>query len=152
MPDWKPCASYDEKRPEYDLYGIYYRVPFQTCTSTANNPWLDEISRLDPYTYSIAINTETAKKKGIKAGDRVEIESAGTGHKLEGRAALTEAIHPEVIAYTGGGGHWAKRLPIASQADRGVCPEWLIPLSWDHIDTVSLNLDLCVKVKVTKKV
>ncbi len=35
--------------------------------------------------------------------------------------------------------------------EEGVCPEWLIPLSWDYIDTVSLNLDLCVKVKVTKK-
>jgi molybdopterin-containing oxidoreductase family molybdopterin binding subunit len=151
IPDWKPCASYEERRPEYDLYGIYYRVPFHTCTATANNPWLDEVSRLDPYTNNIAINTGTAKKKGIKDGDRVVIESAGTGHKVEGRATLTEAIHPEVIAYTCSGGHWAKRLPIASQAGKGVCPEWLIPLSWDHIDTVSLNLDLCVKVKVTKK-
>ncbi len=152
VPDWKPCASYEEKRPEFDLYGIYYRMPFHTCTFTSNNPWLDEVSRLDPYTYSIAINAETAKKKGIKDGDTLLIESAGTGHKVEARAALTETIHPEVIAYTCGGGHWAKRLPIASQPDKGICPEWLIPLSWDYIDTVSLNLDLCVRVKVTKKV
>lgn len=106
---------------------------------------------MDPSIYGIAINTETAERKGIKSGDWVVIESAGTGHKVEGRATLTEAIHPEVIAYASGGGHWSKHLPIASQREKGICPEWLIPLSWDYIDTVSLNLDLCVKVKVTKK-
>ena len=152
LPDWKPCASHEEERPEYDLYGIYYRIPVHTFTSTYNNPWLDEVSKMDPYIYNIAINTETAKKKGINSGDWVIIESAGTGHKVEGRAVLTEAVHPEVIAYCSGGGHWSKRLPIASQRGKGINPEWLIPLSWDYMDGVSLNLDLCVKVKVTKKV
>jgi molybdopterin-containing oxidoreductase family molybdopterin binding subunit len=152
VPDWKPCASYEEKRPEYDLYGIYYRLPIHTFTSTYNNPWLDEISRMDPHTHNVAMNTETAKKKGIGSGDWVVIESAGTGNKIEGRVSLTEAIHPEVIAYASGGGHWAKHLPIASQQGKGVSPLWLIPLSWDYVDTVTFNLDVCVKVKVTKKV
>ena len=97
------------------------------------------------------MNTGTARKKEIKDGDGVVIQSAGTGHQIEGRATLTEAIHPELIAYASGGGHWSKRLPLASQKGKGVCPEWLTPLSWDYIDTVSLNLDLCVKVKVTRK-
>jgi len=151
LPDWKPCASYEEERPEYDLYGIYYRVPVHTFTSTYNNPWLDELSIMDPYIYNIAINTETATKKGIKNGDWVILQSAGTGHKVEGRAVLSEAIHPEVTAYCSGGGHWSKGLPIASQKGKGVNPEWLIPLNWDYIDTVTFNLDLCVKVKLTKK-
>lgn len=151
LPDWKPCASHEEKRLDFDLYGIYYRQPAHTFTSTYNNPWLDEVSRMNPYILNIGINAATAKKKGIKDGDWVEIESAGTGYKAEGRAALSEAIHPEVIAFASGGGHWSKHLPIASQQGKGICPEWLIPLNWDYIDTVSLNLDLCVKVKVTKK-
>ena len=58
----------------------------------------------------------------------------------------------EVIAYASGGGHWARHLPIASQPGKGVSPLWLIPLSWDYVDTVTFNLDVCVKVKVTKKV
>ena len=151
MPDWKPCASHEEKRPDYDLYGIYYRIPFHTFTSTYNNPLLDEVSKTDPYVYGIAMNTETARKKGIKNGDWVVIQSAGTGHEIEGRAALSEAIHPELIAYASGGGHWSKGLPIASRQGKGICPEWLIPLSWDYVDTVSLDLDLCVKVKVQRK-
>lgn len=150
VPDWKPCASHEEKRAGYDLYGVYYRVPVQTFTFTYNNPWLAEASEMDTQIYNIAINTETAKKRGIKAGDWVVVESAGTGHKVEGRAALTEAIHPEVIAYASGGGHWSKHIPVASQKGKGICPEWLIPLNFDYIDTVSFNLDLCVKVKVTK--
>jgi anaerobic selenocysteine-containing dehydrogenase len=152
VPDWKPSAPHNEKRPEFDLYSIYYRTSLQTCTYTTNNPWLDEVSRMEPSLYNIILNSETAKKKGIKNGDRVIIESGGTGYKAEGIATVTEGIHPEVIAYNGGGGHWAKRLPIASQPNKGICAEWLIPLSWDYIDTVSFNLELCVKVKVTKKV
>lgn len=151
LPDWKPCPSYDEKRDGFDLYGIYYRVPLQSFTSTYNNPWLDEVSKMNPSVYGIAINTKTASQKGIKNGDWITILSAGTGQTVEGVAVLTDGIHPEVIAYASGGGHWAKHLPIASQKGKGICPEWLIPLNWEHLDSVSFNLDLCVKVKVTKK-
>jgi anaerobic selenocysteine-containing dehydrogenase len=151
LPDWKPCMAYEEKCPEYDLYGIYYRMPVHTFTSTYNNPWLDEVSKIDPYIYNIAINTEIAKKKGIANGDWVIIESSGTGQQVEGRAILTEAIHPEVVAYCSGGGHWSKRLPIASQRGKGISPQRLLPLRWDCIDTISLNLDLCVKVKLKRK-
>ncbi len=151
LPDWKPCVSCEEKRPDYDLYGIYYRIPVHTFGSTYNNPWLDEVSKMDPYIYKIAINAETAKKKGISDGDWIVIESAGTGHKVEGKATLTESVHPEVIAFASGGGHRVKQLPIASQQGKGINPEWLLPLKWDSLDGVSLNLDLCAKVKVTKK-
>jgi anaerobic selenocysteine-containing dehydrogenase len=151
LPDWKPCKSHEEKRPGFDFYGIYYRVPYHTFTFTYNNPWLDDVSRTDPYVYNIAMNTATAAKKGFKDGDAVLIESAGTGSVVEGRIRLTEGIHPEVVAYVSGGGHWAKRLPIASQKDKGILPQWLLPLDWDHLDVVTLNLDLCVKVKITRK-
>jgi anaerobic selenocysteine-containing dehydrogenase len=97
------------------------------------------------------MNTATAAKKGFKDGDTVLIQSAGTGSVVEGRVRLTEGIHPEVIAYVSGGGHWAKHLPIASQKGKGILPQWLIPLDWEYLDVVSLNLDLCVKVKITQK-
>jgi anaerobic selenocysteine-containing dehydrogenase len=43
----------------------------------------------------IHINTETAKKKGIREGNWVEVESRYG--KSRGRAKLTELIHPEVV-------------------------------------------------------
>ncbi len=150
LPDWKPCPSHEEKNNDYDLYAIYFRVPIQTFSATYNNPWLDEASRIDPYVYNIAINTDTARRKGIKEGDWIELESAATHGKVKGKARLTEAIHPEVAAMANCGGHWAKGLPLASQPGKGACFEWLLPLSLDSIDIPTFNQDLCVKVKISR--
>ena len=150
LPDWRPCLSHEEKRSEYDLFCLYYRVPVHTFTSTYNNPWLDEISRMDPYIHYVAINSETARKKGLHDGDWIEIESAGTGGRVKGKIRLTECVHPEVIALCSGGGHWSKHLPIASQPEKGACFEWLLPLTFDHVDIVSFTQDLCIKVKIAK--
>ena len=150
LPDWKPCQSHVEPRKDFDLYCLYYRVPFHTFTSTYNNPWLDEISRIDPYVYNVTMNTETARKKGIADGDWIEIESAGTGVTAKGRVRVSQCVHPEVIAVGSGGGHWSRHLPVASQSEKGVCFEWLLPLNFDYVDTVSFNQDLCVKVKATR--
>ena len=35
----------------------------------AENPWLDEITATNPYTYNVMMNIETAKKTGVKEGD-----------------------------------------------------------------------------------
>jgi len=106
---------------------------------------------MDPYMYNLAINAETAKKKGLKNGDRVELTSASTENSVKGRIQCTEGIHPEVMAISGGGGHWAKGLPVASQPDKGVLFEWLIPLSFDQdIDMVTFSIDWCVKGKLSK--
>ncbi|MBI2954526.1 MAG: molybdopterin-dependent oxidoreductase [Chloroflexi bacterium] len=150
LPEWRPCASHQEKRSEYDLYAIYYRVPVHSFSATYNNPWLDEISQIDPYVYRVAINIETARRKGIKDGDWMDITSAGTDHTIKARARLTEGIHPEVIAMANCGGHWSKFLPIASKSDKGACFEWLLPLTFDNMDIPTFNLDLCAKVKVSK--
>lgn len=150
LPEWRPCRSHRENSPEYDLYAIYYKIPMQTFSGTYDNPWLDEVSRIDRFAYAVAINTETAHRKGINEGDWIEITSVSTGNTIRGRAALTEGIHPEVIAMAGCGGHWSKYLPIASQEEKGLCFEWLMPVGLDNIDIPSLTQDQCVKVRVAK--
>ncbi|MBI2304591.1 MAG: molybdopterin-dependent oxidoreductase [Chloroflexi bacterium] len=150
LPHWRPCPSYEESRPEYDLFAFYYRVPIQTFSGTYNNPWLDEASQIDPFTYHISINTQTARQKGIKDGDWVQVISAATGHSIRARARLTEGIHPEAMAMANCGGHWSRYLPLASQPEKGACFEWLVPLDWKHVDIPTLTQDLCVKVKVSR--
>ena len=150
VPDWKPCASHTETRPDYDLTCIYFRVPFQSFTMTGNNAWLDEVSTIDLYANAININAATARKKGIANGDWIELTSAANGKSVRGRARLTEAVHPEVVAVSGHGGHWAKGLPLASRPGKGVNINRLYKQDFDHMDLPSLNLDLCVRVKVTK--
>ncbi len=149
LPDWRPCPGHEEKRPDFDLFAFYYRVPMQTFGSTYNNAWLDDISGLDPSIYGFTINTETASKKGIRDGDWIWIESM-YGGKVKGKARLTQGIHPEAIAMANNGGHWSRYLPIASQPGKGACFEELMKLDWECVDWTVHNWDLCVKAKVYK--
>jgi anaerobic selenocysteine-containing dehydrogenase len=96
----------------------------------------------------MTINSETARKKGIKSGDWVEVESQWGG-KLKGRVHLTEGVRPDCLAMANCGGHWSKRLSIASKPGRGACFEQLMKTDWDMIDWTVHNWDLCVKVKIT---
>ena len=50
-------------------------------------PWLDEASKMNPYTYNITMNVDTAKRKGLKDKDLIEIESS-YGHKVKGTLKL----------------------------------------------------------------
>lgn len=149
LPDWRPCPSHEEKRPGFDLFAFYYRVPMQTFGSTYNNAWLDDISSLDPSIYGLTINAETARRKGIRDGDWIWVESM-YGGKVKGRARVSQGIHPEALAMANNGGHWSKHLPIASQPGKGACFEQLMKLDWDCVDWTVHNWDLCVKVKVYK--
>lgn len=150
LPDWRPCRSHEEKRSDYDLYLIYYRVPFHTFSSTYQNPWLDEVSRIDPYTHYVTMNASTARSKGLSDGDWIEIESASTGGTVRGKVRTSQGVHPEVVAIHSGGGHWARGLGAASQSGKGVCVEWLMPLSIEDSDVVSFTQDLCMKVSLRK--
>ncbi|MEN8161200.1 MAG: molybdopterin-dependent oxidoreductase, partial [Myxococcota bacterium] len=111
LPDWYPCQA-QKPVPGYDLQAIYYRVPWHTFSLTYENPWLDEVSRGEPYSYYICINASTARAKGIADEDPIALE-APDGARVEGRARLTEGVHPEVVAIANNGGHWAKGMPFA---------------------------------------
>ncbi len=150
LPEWRPCRSYQGDSSDHSLYAIYYKFPMQTFSGTYDNPWLDEVCQIDRFAYGVAINTETARQKGIQEGDWIDIQSMSTGNTVHGRAALTEGIHPEVIAIGGCGGHWSKYLSIASQEGKGICFEWLMPVGLDNVDIPSLTQDQCVRVGVAK--
>ncbi|MBI2304101.1 MAG: molybdopterin-dependent oxidoreductase [Chloroflexi bacterium] len=144
IPDWKPCPAYEERGSERDLYAVNYKVPFHYQSFTSENPWLNELSEQHPYAYKIMINTETAKRKGIQDGELIAVESAAG--RAQGRAKVTECIHPEVVAMAGVLGSWARGKPIA----RGKGPHFnsLLSLDKERVDWVSAAVDACVRVKV----
>ena len=151
LPDWRPCRSHQEKRSEYDLFVVWRRDSLVAQRWTHQHPWLDETCEIDPYVYRVIINSDTAGKKGLKAEDWVELTSSTSGNSVRARVQLSEGIHPEVVCIPGGGGHWAKGLPVASQQDKGALFEWLVQFAFDQdIDPVSLNVDWCVRVKISK--
>ena len=129
------------------MQAIYYRVPWHTFSMTYENPWLDEVSRGERYSYFICINTTTARKKGIADGDPIEVEGADGG-SIRGRARLTEGVHPEVLAVANNGGHWAKGMPFAR--GKGVFFNQLLPMDLEHTDLVSLSMDCDARVRVKR--
>jgi molybdopterin-containing oxidoreductase family molybdopterin binding subunit len=114
---------------------------------TMENPWLNEISEEDPYTYTIQLNVETAKKKGIKSGDVVWLENT-KGHKTQGRVYLTEGIRPDHVGIAACAGHWARGQPIAK--GKGVFFNELLEVDKEHTCPLSLGQDICVAVKIYK--
>ena len=150
LPDWRPCSAHLAADDGADLFAIYYKVPLQTFSGTYNNPWLAELSEMHPFVYRAAINADTARRKGIADGDWVRITSSRTGDAVRLRAAVTQGIHPEVVALAGCGGHWSRRLAVATEEKKGACFEWLMPVSLDDVDPATLTQDQCVRVRVER--
>ena len=146
LPDFLPCHSHDCNKADFDLYGFYYRDALQTNSYTMENAWLDEAARLDPFSYTIAINADTGKKKGLRDGEVIWVENE-SGRKVKGRLKLTQAIHPEGLGIAACAGHWSEGMPVAR--GKGVHYNDLLELDWEHVSPINLNLDLCVRVKVT---
>jgi molybdopterin-containing oxidoreductase family molybdopterin binding subunit len=96
----------------FDLQAVSYRVPWHTAPHACENPWLDEASQSEPYSYFICLNPRTAAARGIADGDAIWVESTA-GRRVQGRARLTEGVHPEAVAIAGNGGHWARGMPVA---------------------------------------
>ncbi|MDO8671108.1 MAG: molybdopterin dinucleotide binding domain-containing protein, partial [Dehalococcoidia bacterium] len=144
VPDWNPCPSHLEKDPSFDFYSFYYRDVVHTNSLTMENPWLDEAAQMDPYTYDITINTTTAKKKGMKDGDLVWVETK-KGRKVQGKLKLSEGIHPEGLGIAALCGHWTDNQPIAK--GKGVFYNELIEVDYEHMDPGNHSIDICAKVK-----
>ncbi|OGA36994.1 MAG: molybdenum enzyme, large subunit,related to phenylacetyl-CoA: acceptor oxidoreductase [Betaproteobacteria bacterium RIFCSPLOWO2_12_FULL_62_13b] len=146
LPDFLPCPSHCCKEPGFDLYGFYYRDSIHTNSFTMENPWLDEAAQLDPFSYTVAMNSDTGRKKGLRDGELVWVENEH-GRKVKGRVKLTRAIHPEALGFAGCAGHWSRGMPVAM--GKGVFFNDLLELDREHASPANLNLDLCVRVKVT---
>lgn len=145
---WFPCSIHKETNPEFDLYCFSYRDVLHSGSMTMEQPWLDEASKLSPYTYNFTMNRDTAKKRGLQDGDTIEIESAASGNKVQGTLKLMEGQHPQTISISACSGHWAKGLPIAK--DKGANFDTLLELDMKHMDHVSLSIETAVRVKVRK--
>ena len=147
LPDFLPCPSHTCKKEGFDFYAFYYRDVIHANSFTTENAWLDEAGQLDPFSYTIAVNADSGRKKGLRDGEQVWVE-VENGRKVKGRVHLTQAIHPEALGIAGCAGHWAgKGMPVAK--GKGVFFNDLLELDATHASPVNLNLDLCARVKVT---
>ena len=149
LADWYPCPSHvDEMNPpEFDMYTFYWRSVIHTNSLTQQNPLLDEMSQEDPYVYGIQMHIDTARNKGISDGDWVWLENP-SGHKVKGWVALTEGIEPHHLAIAAIAGHWSDYQPIAK--GKGTFFNDLVEMDRDHTDPLTLNQDICCRVKISR--
>jgi anaerobic selenocysteine-containing dehydrogenase len=110
-------------------------------------PCLDEASRMNPYTYNITMNAGTAKKKGLKDGDAVEVESY-LGRKVTGTLKTLEGHHPLAVGIAATAGHWAMGQPIAR--GKGTNFDTLLPMDFEHMDPVCGTIETSVRVSIKK--
>jgi anaerobic selenocysteine-containing dehydrogenase len=132
---------------EYDLYSFSYRDILHNGTYTMEMPWLDEVSRLNPYTYNITMNTATAKQKGLKDGDLICLESP-YGRKTTGTLKTMQGQHPKTVAISACSGAWAKGAPIAY--GKGTNFNILLESDFKHACPVSWSQETAATVKVYK--
>jgi len=145
VPSWNPCLTHECKDQQFDLISFYYRDTVHTNSLTMENPWLDEAAQMNDYSYNIAVNAETARKKGFQDGDMIWVES-NYGRRVKGKLKTTQGIHPEGVGIAALAGHWSKDLPVA--LGKGVFYNELVEVDYEHCDPGNLNMDLCAKVKI----
>lgn len=144
---WYPCSIHKVKDDSFDLYCLSYRDILHTGSHTMQQPWLDEASQMNPYTYNITMNVDTAKQKGIDDADTIEIESYN-GSKVQGIVKLMQGHHPSTVGIAACSGHWCRGMPVAH--GKGVNFDTLMQNDLLHVDPISLNIETAVKVKIRK--
>ena len=116
------------------------------ATGTQGLPWLFEASEMNPFTFNICINAQTAKGKGIKEGDIVFMENQ-LGKRIKVPVHLVEGIHPETIALTCGTGHW---LESNLACGKGGHLNTLLESDLPHHDPIGMSIETAVRVKIYK--
>ncbi len=144
LPTWHPCPSQVRVDDGFDLFLANGKAALLTHSINSENPWVDEISDLNPYCRYILLHTKAAKSRGIKDEDEVFVESS-TG-RVKGRVRVTECVHQDVVGTFGNGGGWARGRPIS--AGKGVHSNALVPFDWSMIDPISGQIDTCARVKI----
>jgi molybdopterin-containing oxidoreductase family molybdopterin binding subunit len=144
-----PSVLYTEVSPdsEFDMFAVSFKDIAHTGSYTAQNPWLDEITATNPYTYNVMMSIETAKKRGIREGDIICLENIH-GDKVTGKLKLMKGIHPRVVAMCGHLGSWAKGKPIAR--GKGVNMNTLIRIDHKHVCPITLAPETAARIKVYK--
>ena len=147
LPTWFWPESHKDLDDEFDLLAFSYRDILHTNNTTFQNPYIDEVSKMCPYTFTITLNTTMAEKRGLKDGDIIWIETKA-GVKENGIVKTMEAQSPKVIGIAGQGGLWADGRPIAKGKGANFCK--LLPSKLKYFDPVAGNMETAVAVKIYK--
>jgi len=141
VPFWQASPVHAEDG--YDFYVISYKSYMTTYGDTATNPLLMSLSERDPHLMKVVINAQTAKTKGLRDGDVVWIESLYARER--GVVGLTEGIHPETAAISGGFGRFTKH-PVAD--GKGTLQNAHLPIDLAHTGMLGGTMETVARVRL----
>lgn len=145
LASWFYPTVYEDLDDEYDMIGFSYRDILHTNNTTYQNPLMDTVSQLCPYTYTITMNEDVARKRGLKEGDVIWLENR-YGAKEKGVLKYMQGQHPRTLGIAGQGGLWADGRPIAKGKGANFCK--LLPTYLRHYEPVTGNIETAVALKV----
>lgn len=131
---------------EYNLYAITFKDIQLNFGESLSNPWIKDIVYRDPVHTGLLINTSTALKMGLSAGDIVKVESP-YGH-LYGRLQTTEGMHPETLGVSNALSRTKSENVYVAMA--GGHFNDMLPYDMDNTDGASGQPETTTKVKITK--
>jgi len=156
--DWWPTDEYtalptyfppvlDKVSPEYDFYVVNCRVAPLSWGANVGLPWVNEIAAQLKGVGEVLMNATTAKKREIKDGNMIWIESPAG--KVKQKVKLCQGIRPDCLLISGQFGQWT--MPVAKETGRATVST-LVSINNDWTDKLVGNQQsLVVKAKVYKE-
>ncbi|MBI4317583.1 MAG: molybdopterin-dependent oxidoreductase [Chloroflexi bacterium] len=135
LPAYSPRDWWPDER--YPLFLVNWKEASHTHSRTMNNPYLLGIEPEN----RLRMNKRTAERLGIRDGDEVWVESPYG--KDRARVHVTEGIHPEVVGWQHGFGHWGFGR-YASK--RGTADGQFRLPGADPISGQAMHKEVCVRV------
>jgi anaerobic selenocysteine-containing dehydrogenase len=141
LPSWHEGPIHGEN-PDYPLYAITFKTAETNFAENMSIPVIDKLTAGGAQTRGVLLNPRTAAALGVSDGDPIDVVSAFG--RVEGSAALSEGIHPDVVAVSnalGGRGSGRKSTHFNT----------LLPAELDYTDNFSGALESVVRVEKQAK-
>ena len=146
LPFWKNSQVMEDEKAGYEYFAITFKESLHTFADTVAMPWLTEVSEKDATHSGVLMNSLTAKKLGLKTGDRIRLTSpAGS---IEGHAEVIEGIHPQVFGVSN---TLTRYVVINDRAkQRGTHFNRLLTGSMRYTDNATGGLESTARVRVER--
>ena len=138
LPSWHEGPIHGEK-PDYPLYAITFKTAETNFAENMSIPLIDKLTAGGAQTRGVLLNPRTAAALGVVDGDPIEVVSAFG--RVEGNAALSEGVHPDVVAVSNA---------IGGRGRKGTHFNVLLPAELEYTDNFSGALESVARVRVEK--
>ena len=140
LPFWVDGPIHGEI-PEYPLYAITFKTAETNFAENMTIPVISRITQGAAQTRGVLLNPRTAAKLGIAEGDAIVVSSRFG--RVEGDAALSEGVHPDVVAVS-------NAITARNGGRKGTHFNALLPGELEYTDCFSGALESVARVRVEK--